>query len=222
MAGAVASVSGAAAEASVSGALEGASASAAAADASASSAATGAKVDGAGTGACGSERSADERVSGAGMAGGDDIEPPLPPRVAATESSRPGSDDSANRPRGSGLARSDAVSLGTAPTLGRSFAFALSISGAGSLARSSGLAIHAAVPSAMRTGTTTTLPITAITVHSDAVQERSPPDFRLRMAPVNRPESMGTPASNERLEANIQDAGTVERRLRGGETLTIP
>jgi hypothetical protein len=137
------------------------------------------------------------------MARGDGIEPPLPPLVAATESSRPGSDDSANRPRGSGSAdRRDAVSLGTAPTLGRSFALALSMSGPGSLAGTSGWAIHSVVPSAMSAGTTTTTPSPAIVVQSDTVQERSPPDFQSAIARVNRPESMRIPASNERVEAN--------------------
>jgi len=59
------------------------------------------------------------------------------------------------------------------------------------------------------TATAITTPMIAITV-----QERSPPAFRSAVASLNRPESIGTPASNERLEANRQDAGTVERPLR--------
>src|SRR5215510_5107866 len=145
-----------------------------------SEAATGGNVDGAGTGACGSERNAVERDSGAGMAGGDGTELPLP-----------GSDDSAFPPRGSGLADGcDAVCPGTASTPGRSFARALSMLGAGSLASTSGLSLHAPVPRAMSAGTTTAtrMPITATTV-----QERSPSDFRSAAGSFNRPECIGTP-----------------------------
>src|SRR5215467_10555500 len=106
------------------------------------------------------------------MAGGDCIEPLLPARVAPTESSRPGSDDCANRPRGSGLAdRYDAVCLGTASTPGRSVAVALSISGPGRLAGASGLSVHAPVRSATSAGTTTTAPRIATAANSNAVED---------------------------------------------------
>jgi hypothetical protein len=154
------------------------------------------------------------------MAGGDGIEPPLPARVAATESSRPGSDDSANRPRDSGLAdRCDAVCPGTVPTLERSFA--LSISGPGSLVCTSGLPTRAAVPSAMSAGTTTTTPSTAISVNSDTAQERSPPGFRSVMARVNRPESMGIPPRMNAWKPIFQ-VPELSSVADAGETLTIP